>query len=49
VNKVLVVVNVKEGLGRFNHAPHDYGRDLDRIAILIVDLQHATFEIADAQ
>src|SRR4029453_15738956 len=49
VNEVLVVVHVKDRLGRFDHAPHDHGRDLDRITILIVHLEPAAFEIAHAQ
>ena len=49
VDVVFVVVDVEDGFGGLDHAPDDHGGDLDRVAVLVVDLELAAFEIAHAQ
>ena len=48
MQEVLVVVHPEHGLGRIDDAPDDDGGDLDRIAVLVVDLQLAALEIPDS-
>ena len=49
VHEVLVVVDVEHRLGRVDDPPDDDGSDLDRVAVVVVHLQLAAFEVADAQ
>ena len=46
---VLVVVHLERRFGGLGHAPHDNGRDLDRITLVIVDLDLRAFEVPDPQ
>ncbi len=42
---VLVVVHLKGGFRRLDHAPHDHRGDLDRIAFGVVHLQMRALEV----
>ena len=44
-----VVVDVEQRLGRVLHPPDDVGGDLDRVAALVVHLQHLAGDVAHAQ
>ena len=46
---VLVVVDFEQRFRRLEHAPHDDGRDLDRVALKIVDLELGALEVAHAE
>ena len=48
VHEVLVVVDLEQRLRRVGHLPDDDGRDLDRVAVLVVDLELGGLEVADA-
>ena len=48
VDEVLVVVDLEQRLGRVGHLPDDDGGDLDRVAVVIVDLELGGLEVADA-
>jgi hypothetical protein len=48
VDVVDVVVDLERGLGRVGHLPDDHRRDLDRVAVLVVDLHAARLEVAHA-
>src|SRR5215471_10953999 len=45
----LVVLDIERGLRGVLDAPHDHGRDLDRIAALVVDLELLAVEVVRAQ
>ena len=49
VDVVLVVVHLEHGFGRVDDPPHDDGGDLDRVAIVVVDLEVRALEVADPQ
>src|ERR1043166_986866 len=49
VDEMLVIVDVEDGFERLDDAPDDDGRDLDRVAVVIVDLELAALEVAHAQ
>ena len=44
-----VVLDVERGLRRVVDAPDDHGRDLDRVAALVVDLELLAVEVVRAQ
>ena len=46
---VLVVVHLEDGLRGVHHPPDHDGRDLDGVAVGVVDLQPGVLEVADAQ
>ena len=48
VHEAFVVVDVEHGLGRIDHLPDDDRRDLDRVAVEVVDLELAALEVAHA-
>ena len=49
VHEVLVVVDLEERLGRVDDLPDDDRGDLDRVAVVVVDLELLALEVADAQ
>src|SRR5262249_5422137 len=49
VHVVLVVIDVENGFGSLHDLPHDYGGDFGGVAILVVDLELAAFEVADTE
>jgi hypothetical protein len=46
---VLVVVHLEDGLRGVHDAPDHDGRDLDRVAVVVVDLQASALEVPDAE
>ena len=46
---VVVVVHLEHRFGGVDDAPDDDGGDLDRVAVVVVDLQVRALEVADAQ
>ena len=49
VHVVLVVVHFEDGLRRVDDLPDHDGRDLDRVAVQVVDLQPGALEVPHAQ
>src|SRR6185437_8710108 len=49
VHVVFVIVHLEYGFGGVHDLPHDYGGDLDGIAVGVVDLELRRFEVAHAQ
>jgi hypothetical protein len=49
VDEALVVLDVEGRLGGVADQPGDHGRDLDRVAVGVVDLEHVGVEVADPQ
>src|SRR5262245_62653354 len=49
VNKMLIIVDLEDRFRRFNYTPYHDRRDLDRIAVLVVHLEFAALEVADAK
>ena len=49
MDEVVVVVDVEERLGRVDDSPDDHGRDLDRVAGEVVDLQPFALEVPHPQ
>ena len=49
LDEVLVVVDLEHRFGGVDHAPHDDRGDLDRVALVVVDLELRALEVADAQ
>ena len=47
VDEVLVVVHLEQRLGRVHDPPDDDRRDLDRVAVVVVDLELGALEVAD--
>ena len=46
VHEVLEVVDLEQRLGRVGHPPHDDGGDLDRVAVVVIDLELGGLEVA---
>ena len=49
MNEVVVIVHVEERLGRVDDSPDDHGRDLDRVAGEVVDLEPLALEVPHPQ
>ena len=45
---VLVIIDLEHGFRCLHHLPHHDGRNLDRVAVAVIDFELAALEIADA-